>query len=90
MRSKKIFGVLLVAIVAAIGLTASANAHDNGSSYYEPQETNIPYVAWKGEQVRVAKCVWSDVEFTSYDGATCSGNSLRRCCRATSRASGSG
>ncbi len=57
MRSKKIFGVLLVAIVAAIGLTASASANEyEGSGNAEPQTTNIPYTAWVGTQIRLAKC----------------------------------
>ena len=62
MRSKKIFGVLLVAIVAAIGLTASASANEyEGSGNAEPQTTNIPYTAWVGTQIRLAKCF--DLEF---------------------------
>jgi hypothetical protein len=46
---------LLVAIVAAIGLTATASANDV-SGNPEPQTTNVPYTAWVGTEIRLAKC----------------------------------
>jgi hypothetical protein len=41
-----------------LALTASAFAGSSAGNGY-PQETNAPYVAWVGEQVRLTKCFWS-------------------------------
>ncbi len=51
-------GVLLAAAVAVMAVVASAaNANENGDSGFpDPQTTNIPYTAWVGTQIRLAKC----------------------------------
>ncbi len=60
MRIRKKFGFgLVVAALAALAVSVSV-ASATTPSYYDPsdpQTTNIPYLAWIGEQVRVEKCV---------------------------------
>lgn len=56
MRTSKLFAFLLS--VAALTLVmVPAFASGSGSSA-DPQATNVPYVAWAGEQVRVEKCLF--------------------------------
>ncbi len=60
MRIRKKFGLgLVVAALAALAVSVSV-ASASTPSYTDPsdpQTTNIPYLAWVGEQVRVEKCV---------------------------------
>ena len=54
----------LAALVAALGVLAigvgSAGATEVKSSAPDPQTTNIPYLAWAGEEVKVVKCIGGD------------------------------
>jgi hypothetical protein len=53
----KFLGSLLVVILAMLGLTATAFANEKQvSAASEPQTTNIPYTAWVGSEIRLAKC----------------------------------
>jgi hypothetical protein len=47
-----------VAAAATIGLltAGSAAAVDTGTTVPDPQTTNVPYLAWAGEQIRLVKC----------------------------------
>ena len=47
-------GVLVGSASAAAPSDASGLA---GASEFNPQETNVPYLAWRGENVRLVKCV---------------------------------
>jgi hypothetical protein len=47
-------GVLVGSASAAAPSDASGLA---GASEFNPQETNVPYLAWRGEEVRLVKCV---------------------------------
>ena len=42
-------GVLVASAAATGGLPAN-------SPVFNPQETNVPYLAWRGEEVRLVKC----------------------------------
>ncbi len=59
MRLRKFGLVLTIAVGAFLALTASAFAGPSAGNG-DPQATNAPYVAWVGNQVRLAKCFWSD------------------------------
>jgi hypothetical protein len=53
--------VAFVLVLMSAGLlVASAAAQPSGlpanGSVFNPQETNVPYLAWRGEQVRLVKC----------------------------------
>ena len=54
-------GIFAVAVFAATALLAAlagtAAAGGIASSYFtDPQNTNVPYLAWDGEQIRLVKC----------------------------------
>ena len=51
MRLRKLVLALVVSAVGLMSFAAAANAE-----VPDPQTTNVPYVAWAGESVRVAKC----------------------------------
>lgn len=59
--------LLAVAVFAGL-MVASAAAQGEGggqpanSPVFNPQETNVPYLAWRGEEVRLVKC---DTHFTA-------------------------
>jgi hypothetical protein len=44
------------AVLALSSLTAGASAAPNPDSFYGAQGTNVPYVAWVGEHVRLVAC----------------------------------
>ncbi|HUK95699.1 MAG TPA: hypothetical protein VLU96_11695 [Gaiellaceae bacterium] len=52
---------LLVASAAA--QPGDASGLPANSPVFNPQETNVPYLAWRGEEVRLVKC---DTEFNDY------------------------
>src|SRR4029453_3983853 len=76
MRVGKVFSRLRVSLTACLAvavfagvMVASAAAQPPsdasglaGSKVFNPQETNVPYLAWRGEEVRLVKC---DTHFTS-------------------------
>ena len=72
MRVGKVLTRLRLSLIACLAVTAfagvmvgsaSAAAPSDasglaGSHYaFDPQETNVPYLAWRGEEVRLVKCV---------------------------------
>jgi hypothetical protein len=56
--SKRLRFVLLavLAAMATMAYAGTAAAGDNGSAAPDPQTTNVPYLAWAGNQVNVTKC----------------------------------
>jgi hypothetical protein len=73
MRTKLKLSCVLasLAAVAALGTAGTAAAGENGSTLFEagdPMTTNVPYVAWAGEEIRLVKCVddpegdWDDTD----------------------------
>ncbi|MGZ5402999.1 MAG: hypothetical protein ACXWDA_07620, partial [Aeromicrobium sp.] len=61
-RNKLVFGLVIaaLAVVAVAASVASASSSAQADSYYapwDPQTTNVPYLAWNGEQVRIEKCL---------------------------------
>jgi hypothetical protein len=46
--------------LAAIPSVASASSTGATAPGFDPQTTNVPYLAWNGEQVRLEKCVPAD------------------------------
>jgi hypothetical protein len=73
MRLRKMIGVLLVTALATLAFAMTANADDPaavgaftgpGDSYkidpsLDPQTTNVPYLAWVGETVKISKCFFT-------------------------------
>jgi hypothetical protein len=71
MRVGKVLTRLRLSLIACLAVTAfagvmvgsaSAAAPSDasglaGASEFNPQETNVPYLAWRGEEVRLVKCV---------------------------------
>ena len=59
MRKRLRFAFLVgpVAALAVLFFAAPAVAQGPSSTALDPQTANIPYVAWAGEQVRIAKCL---------------------------------
>jgi len=50
--------VVLTAIAAlSVGIGSAAASVEPSNGLPDPQTTNVPYVAWLGEQVKVAKCL---------------------------------
>jgi hypothetical protein len=71
MRLRKL---VLALVVSAMGLMAFAVAANAEVYPPDPQTTNVPYVAWAGESVRVAKCFGAGEDMkgdaqTALDGA---------------------
>ena len=61
MRLRKL---VLALVVSAMGLMAFAVAANAEVYPPDPQTTNVPYVAWAGESVRVAKCFGAGEDMT--------------------------
>jgi hypothetical protein len=52
--------VVLAAVAALMSVViASAGATDDTPTLLDPQTSNVPYVAWAGEQIKLAKCLGS-------------------------------
>ncbi len=66
MRLRKL---VLALVVSAVGLMSFAVAANAGGYAPDPQTTNVPYVAWVGESVRVAKCFAAGEEENADAGA---------------------
>jgi len=64
----------VLVLVSAGLLVASAAAQPSGlpanSPVFNPQETNVPYLAWRGEQVRLVKCESDFNDFLSAGAPT--------------------
>jgi hypothetical protein len=66
-RTRLRFGVAsLVALIALVAMAAFAGAAQAGTSVstqtpglvgLDPQNANVPYLAWRGNQVRLVKCI---------------------------------
>src|SRR5688500_12751780 len=59
MRTKLKLAFVLASLAALMALATAGTAAAGESSAFEagdPQTTNIPYVAWAGEEVRLVKC----------------------------------
>src|SRR3954447_3930789 len=52
--------VTLLAAITALTVGLGSAAATTVAPLPDPQTTNIPYVAWAGEQVRVVKCLDSE------------------------------
>ena len=65
MRTKLVLG-LLFAVAAMLFLIVPAATATNGSNtvpttpQFDPMQTNVPYLAWNGEEVRLVKCYRAD------------------------------
>ena len=59
MRTKLKLVLVLASLgaLAALALSSTASAGDRGSEPRDPMTTNVPYVAWAGEEVRLVKCI---------------------------------
>ena len=59
MRTKLKLVLVLASLgaLAALAMSSTASAQTAGSFFADPQDTNVPYVAWVGEKVRLVKCV---------------------------------
>ena len=60
MRTKLKLLLVLASLgaLAALAMSSPALAGEtNGPALADPQTTNVPYVAWVGEKVRLVKCV---------------------------------
>ena len=57
MRTKLKLVLVLASLgaLAALAMSSTAAAGDNGPALADPQTTNVPYVAWVGEKVRLVK-----------------------------------
>jgi hypothetical protein len=49
-----------IALAAAVPSVAAASSSGATAPGFDPQTTNVPYLAWNGEQVRLEKCVPAD------------------------------
>jgi hypothetical protein len=49
-----------IALAAAVPAVAAASSTGATAPGFDPQTTNVPYLAWNGEQVRLEKCVPAD------------------------------
>jgi hypothetical protein len=54
------FAVLPSVGTASGGTSASESSLPTTNTWWDPQTTNVPYLAWAGEQVRLEKCVYVD------------------------------
>jgi hypothetical protein len=53
--SRRLAGLLAVAAIVVSAVVAGP-ALASGPATWDPQTTNVPYVAWRGEQVKLVKC----------------------------------
>jgi hypothetical protein len=53
--SRRLAGLLAV-VVTVVSALAAGPAVAQAPSTWDPQTTNVPYVAWRGEQIRLVKC----------------------------------
>jgi hypothetical protein len=53
--SRRLAGLLAV-VVAVVSAVAAGPAVAQAPSTWDPQTTNVPYLAWRGEQIRLVKC----------------------------------
>jgi hypothetical protein len=53
--SRRLAGLLAV-VVSVVSALAAGPAVAAGPPAWDPQTTNVPYLAWRGEQVRLVKC----------------------------------
>jgi hypothetical protein len=62
MRTKLKLLLVLASLgaLAALAMTSPAAAGGPAPAVMDPQTTNVPYVAWVGEKVRLVKCVDAD------------------------------
>ena len=61
MRSYVSWSFLVAAVAALILTVMPASATGNTQREFTPQMTNVPYLAWNGEIVRLVKCYDSDI-----------------------------
>ena len=63
----------LVALAAAVVFAAPAVATHGTRPAFDPQTTNVPYLAWRGEELRLVKCA---AEITTGTGGAGQGQSV--------------
>jgi hypothetical protein len=78
-------GIASVAALSVVALTAFAGTASAGlqpavQQGFDPEQTNVPYLAWRGEKVRLVKCVAPEtVGITT--GAPSNGPALQQAAR---------
>src|SRR5215213_7133578 len=55
-RASRRLAGLLVVVAIVVSAFAAGPAGAAGPPRWDPQTTNVPYLAWRGEQVRLVKC----------------------------------
>src|SRR5436305_13568664 len=67
MQFRKRFALAVALVGSVVGMTlasggAAAQPNLSGftGDYTDPQTTNVPYLAWAGEQIRLVKCYSAD------------------------------
>lgn len=61
--------MLMAAGGAGAQITPTPTEPANGADAFNPQTTNVPYVAWAGEQIRFMKCYTTD-DVEAFSGLT--------------------
>lgn len=76
-KLKLVLVLASLGLLAALAMSGPASAQTAGSFFEDPQDTNVPYVAWVGEKVRLVKCVdaarfhssgWGDFNTVDWSG----------------------
>ena len=51
-------GIAVLSAIAAAAFAAAPALAEHGPAHpsFDPQTTNVPYLAWRGEEVRLVKC----------------------------------
>jgi hypothetical protein len=57
---KAVVGVCAVAVLGTVASSALASPYDTPAN--DPNTTNVPYLAWRGENIRLVKC-WGTNDF---------------------------
>ncbi|MGA2009616.1 MAG: hypothetical protein ABSH51_03625 [Solirubrobacteraceae bacterium] len=66
LRARSLWLLALSLTIALVAVPASASAQSGGAvQSWDPQTTNVPYLAWAGEEIRLNKCFASDVTSAS-------------------------
>ena len=81
-KLKLVLVLASLGLLAALAMSGPASAQTAGSYFADPQDTNVPYVAWVGEKVRLVKCVdaarfhssgWGDFNTVDWSGVNPNG-----------------
>jgi hypothetical protein len=61
---KAVVGVCAVAVLGTVASTAMATPSQFTDPANDPNTTNVPYLAWRGENIRLVKC-WGAIDFNN-------------------------